>query len=175
MFLQVCVCPRGGGAIPACIAGGIPACLAAGGLLLGVLLLGGVSYWGVWPSVMAFCCGLLLWPSGLVPFVEGGLLVQSSGGQKAITEGHHTRRPPHQKATTEGGTWWRPRRWYASYWNAFLLNRKEFTSSLITHRRSPTVLKDAVRDVLSNVPTNIEILDSRLQILQNLYVRTTNT
>ena len=34
MFLQVCVCLRGGGcvcAIPACIAGGIPACLAAGG------------------------------------------------------------------------------------------------------------------------------------------------
>ena len=30
MFLQVCVCPWGGVAIPACIAGGIPACLAAG-------------------------------------------------------------------------------------------------------------------------------------------------
>ena len=28
MFLQVCVCPQGGAAIPACIAGGIPACLA---------------------------------------------------------------------------------------------------------------------------------------------------
>ena len=32
MFLQVCVCPwgGGGGGIQACIAGGIPACLAAG-------------------------------------------------------------------------------------------------------------------------------------------------
>ena len=32
MFLQVCVCPQGGGGggIPACIAGGIPACLGAG-------------------------------------------------------------------------------------------------------------------------------------------------
>ena len=29
MFLQVSVCPQGGG-IPACIAGGIPACLAGG-------------------------------------------------------------------------------------------------------------------------------------------------
>ena len=29
MFLQVSVCPQGGG-IPACLAGGIPACLAAG-------------------------------------------------------------------------------------------------------------------------------------------------
>ena len=28
MFLQVCVCPQGGAAIPACIADGIPACLA---------------------------------------------------------------------------------------------------------------------------------------------------
>ena len=30
MFLHVCVCPQGGGGIPACIACGIPACLAAG-------------------------------------------------------------------------------------------------------------------------------------------------
>ena len=71
-----------------------------GGLLLGVS-----APWGV-----AFCYGLLVWwpsdwrrhsdwrwPSGMV-----------LGGQKAITEGHHTRRhhtrrPPHQKATTERG------------------------------------------------------------------------
>ena len=58
---------------------------------------GGCLLWG-WPSIMAFCCGLLLCPSvmafwfgGLL--IEGSLLVWSSGGQKAITEGHHTRRP----------------------------------------------------------------------------------
>ena len=39
----------------------------------------------LWSSVMAF------WFGGLL--IEGGLLVWSSGGQKAITEGHHTRRP----------------------------------------------------------------------------------
>ena len=95
------------GAVPACIAGGTPACLAAGlrgGLLLGgCLVLVGVpaSQEGAWPSVrvplprgLAFCyglsgCGLLLCPSGL----KCSLLVWSSGGQKAITEGHHTRRP----------------------------------------------------------------------------------
>ena len=73
-FLQLCVCPQGGGGgISACLAGGIPACLATGlqggsapwgvpamgGLLLGgacskggCLLLGvcsrGVCSWGVW-------------------------------------------------------------------------------------------------------------------------------
>ena len=54
-----------------------------------------------------------------------------------------------------------------------LFSRREFASSLVAHRRSPTVVQDAVRDVLSNVPTGIDILDSRLQILQNLYVSTT--
>ena len=53
---------------------------------------------GVWPSIMAF------WYGGLL--IEGGLLAWSSGGQKVITEGHHTRRPLHQKATW--GAWWRP-------------------------------------------------------------------
>ena len=50
----------------------------------------GVSPLGVvgWPSVIAFCCGLLLWPSGMV-----------FGGCRR----HHTRRPPHQKATTPEG------------------------------------------------------------------------
>ena len=111
IFTGVCHSVNRGGGIPACIAGGIPTCLAAG--LQGGLLLWGVSWGvpapggsspggllpgGVWPSVMAFCCGLLLCPSvmafwfgGLL--IEGGLLVWSSGGQKAITEGHHTRRP----------------------------------------------------------------------------------
>ena len=50
MFLQVSVCPQGGG-IPACLAGGIPACLAAGlqGEVsgLGVSGLGGVCSLGV--------------------------------------------------------------------------------------------------------------------------------
>ena len=41
---------------------------------------------------VAFCYGLLLW-SSVMPFWFGGLLVWSSGGQKAITEGHRTRRP----------------------------------------------------------------------------------
>ena len=67
-----------GCAIPACIAGGIPACPAAGlqgvpgpeGLLLGGAWLGGAWSGGCllprgWPSVMAFWCDLLLWPSGM--------------------------------------------------------------------------------------------------------------
>ena len=52
---------KGGCAIPACIAGGILACLAAGlqgGACSGVPGQGGV----------AFCYGLLVWPSGLVAF-----------------------------------------------------------------------------------------------------------
>ena len=66
-----------GGAIPACIAGGIPACLAAG--LQGGLLRGGVpGPRGVCSSDgllqgglllgVAFCCGVLLCPPGLVAF-----------------------------------------------------------------------------------------------------------
>ena len=43
IFTSMCqeFCPRGGGVIPACIAGGIPACLAAG-LQVGLLPVGGV-------------------------------------------------------------------------------------------------------------------------------------
>ena len=47
---------------------------------------------GVWPSVMAFCCGLLLCPSGLVAFWYGLL------GAEGHNRRHDTRRPPHQKA-----------------------------------------------------------------------------
>ena len=50
---------------------------------------------GMWPSVMAFCCGLLLCPS-VMAFWFGGLLIEKAwpwGG----------RRPPHQKATTPEG------------------------------------------------------------------------
>ena len=103
----------GGGAIPACIAGGIPAYLAAGlqrgALLLGVsapggcLLLGGVAFcYGLLlcPSVMAFWFGGLLIEGGIL--IEDSLLVWSWGGQKAIAEGHHTRRPP-QKGGVPGG------------------------------------------------------------------------
>ena len=91
MFIQICVCPQGGCAIPACIAGGIKACLAVfqahtqrgslGGSVQGVPAPGGVSApvgacsgggvafcYGLllWSSVMAFWFGGLLWPSGMV-------------------------------------------------------------------------------------------------------------
>ena len=118
-----------GGAIPACIAGGIPACLAGGsppggclvprGLLSGGggLLPGGGGLlpggWGLllggWPSFMAFCCGLLLWPSGLVAFCWRWPPRMVFGGeQKAIAEGHysrrhHTRRPPQKGWGVPGG------------------------------------------------------------------------
>ena len=86
----------------------MPCSRSRGGLLLGGGVLGpgggacsqgGAWFWGVpLPRGLAFCYGLLLW-SSVMPFwfggllIEGGLLVWSSGGQKAITEGHHTRRP----------------------------------------------------------------------------------
>ena len=51
----------------------------------------------VWPSVVVFCYGLLLWPSGLVAFrlkVAFWYGFFGGGGQKVTTpEGHHTRRP----------------------------------------------------------------------------------
>ena len=53
--IPACLAAGLGGAIPACIAGGIPACLAAG--LWGVPAPRG----GVWPSVMVFWYGLLVW------------------------------------------------------------------------------------------------------------------
>ena len=118
----------GGVAIPPSIAGGIQACLAAegvcswGGLLQGAWSGGWLLPGRVWPSVMAFCCGLLLCPSvmafwfgGLL--IEGGLLVWPSGGAEGHNRRHHTRRPggdpPHPDGYCCG--------WYTSYWNAFLL------------------------------------------------------
>ena len=99
----------------------------------------GVSAPGGWPSVMAFCHGLLLCPS-VMAFWFGGLLIEGghlvwSGGQKATTpEGHHTRRhhtrrhhtrrhhtrrPPHQKATTpEGHHTRRPPQKGGAWWGA---------------------------------------------------------
>ena len=74
----------------------------------GGLLLGGVPGPGgcgllLWPSVVVFCYGLL---------IEGGLLVWPSRGQKAITEGHHTRRHHIKKAITpEGHHTRRPPHW----------------------------------------------------------------
>ena len=77
----------------------------------GCLLPGGAcSQWGVpglgglvWPSVMAFCCGLLLCPS-VMAFWFGAFWLKVAIwyglGEKAITEGHHTRRP-YQKAIRE--------------------------------------------------------------------------
>ena len=59
---------QGGGAIPACIAGGIPVCLAAGHGGEGPAPGGSAPVESapggggvVWPSVMAFWCGLLVW------------------------------------------------------------------------------------------------------------------
>ena len=85
-----CLLPGGGGpALGGLLPGGcllpVGACSQGGwcGLLYGLLLC---------PSVMAF------WFGGLL--IEGSLLVWSWRGQKAITEGHHTRRP-YQKAITE--------------------------------------------------------------------------
>ena len=71
-----------------CLLRGVSAargCLLPGGLFFGEgSALGSVCYWGfcwgegsalgcvsapgVWPSVMVFWCGLLVWPSGLVAF-----------------------------------------------------------------------------------------------------------
>ena len=99
-----CVCSPGG----VCSQG----CLLQGGLLPG----GGCGLL-LWPSGVAFWygllveSGLLLWPSGVISVMAFwyGLLVRPSGtgslltetfNQKAITEGHHTRRP-YQKAIQE--------------------------------------------------------------------------
>ena len=118
MFLQVCVCPRGGGGVVLSQhalqvvsqhalqqGGAIPACLAVGGCYPSMhcrwynsIPSRGVSWGvpgpgvstpgGVCPSVMAFCYGLLVWCLLLKVASWYGL-----GG----------RRPPHQKATTTEG------------------------------------------------------------------------
>ena len=69
IFTPVCHSVRGGGAIPACIAGGIPACLtaggcaipaclAAGGCLLPGCLLGVGGAWSGWGSAPGGLPGL---------------------------------------------------------------------------------------------------------------------
>ena len=114
MFLHVCVILFTGGCHPSMhcrwypsmpYSRGVPGprgeVWSGGGL--GVCSGGVPGPGGVWPSVMVFCCGLLLWPSGLVTFwfggllIKGGLLVWSSGGRR------HNRRPSHQKATIPEG------------------------------------------------------------------------
>ena len=91
--------------------GGVPA-LGRCGLLLwpsgmafwfgGLLIEGGLlveSGHLLWPSGVIFYYGLLVWPSG-----TGRSPNRDPFNQKAITEGHHTRRPyqqSHQKAITE--------------------------------------------------------------------------
>ena len=65
----------------------------------------------LWPSVVVFCYGLLVWwpsdwrwPSGMA------LVGWRPPHQKATTpEGHHARRSPHQKAITVA--WWRLPPW----------------------------------------------------------------
>ena len=52
----------------------------------------------LWPSVVVFCYALLLCLLVLVAFWLKVAFWYGLWGQKAITEGHHTRRPPHQKA-----------------------------------------------------------------------------
>ena len=80
-------CSRSSGGV--CSWGGVP---GPGESAPGGCLVQGVPALGGWGGV-AFCYGLLLCPS-VMTFWFGGLLVWPSGeGQKAITEGHHTRRP----------------------------------------------------------------------------------
>ena len=103
MFLQVSVCPQGGG-IPACLAGGIPACLAAGGCLLpGCACSWGCLFWGV--TVLVGC---LLWG---VPDLGN----VCSRGVPALGGGGGGDCPPPVDGYCCGR--------YASYWNAFLLPR----------------------------------------------------
>ena len=71
MFLQVCVCPWGGGGIPACIASGIPACLegfqahSQGGKLREIWLAGSPS-----PHPRGKLRGIR--PGGLQAHTQGG-------------------------------------------------------------------------------------------------------
>ena len=115
MFLQVSVCPQGGGGILACLAGGIPACLAARGVLSqhalqvvsqhalqqvsrGVPGLGGAWSWGG-----------LLWGacSRGMPTPEGCLLL---GGVDET--------PPKQTATVVDGM--HPTGMHSCWWMAFI-------------------------------------------------------
>ena len=96
MFLQVCVCPRGGLSIPACLAGGIPACLAAG--LQGVCYPSMHCRW--YPSMLCNRSpGGLFW--GGVP-VPRGVSAPGGAGIPACTEA--TPLPQGETATAADGT-----------------------------------------------------------------------
>ena len=103
MFLQVCVCPRGGVSIPACLAGGIPACLAAG--LQGVCYPSMHCRW--YPSMLCNRSpGGLFWGGACS---QGG--VCSRGGwYPSMYWGNPP--PPGRDGYCCGR--------YASHWNAFL-------------------------------------------------------
>ena len=96
MFLHVCVILFTGGCYPSIRCRWYPGMPCSRGVSPpgGSPPGGGVSSGGGggWPSVIAFCCGLLLWPSGLVAFwLKAAFWYGLWGG----------RRPPHQKATTQ--------------------------------------------------------------------------
>ena len=116
MFLQVSVCPQGGG-IPACLTGGIPACLAAGlggGVVpapRGVPAPAGCLLWGRGacsgggvggdPPADGYCCGryasywnaflfILSTGRGVYPKMQWAEGVQPPRGRPSL--GRHT--PP---------------------------------------------------------------------------------
>ena len=148
IFIGVCqeFCSQGGCLLPGgcLLLGGVSALggSAPGGVCCweGVCFQGGCLLLGGVPGLEGGC-GLLLWPSGLVAFwLKAAFWYGFLGGgsnpfnQKAITEGHHTRRP-YQKAIPEDHNkrpWQKlptpPSRYccgrYASNWNAFLFTLK---------------------------------------------------
>ena len=92
--------PRG-----VCLVWGVPGRGVPGRGIPGQGPSGLVAFWfkvAFWFGAFWFGCNLVWWhpdlrrPSGMVLWCWGG------GVQTAITEGHHTRRPPHQKALQEG-------------------------------------------------------------------------
>ena len=145
MFLQVSVCPRGRCDIPACLAGGIPACLAAG-------LQGGwyPSMPCRFPGPHPRGKFRGIWQGGLQAHSQGGSLGGSGPGPQPRGKLRGIWSRPTAKGEVEGdlagglgGGCLLPGgcllqegmveippadgyccRWYASYWNAFLLQVK---------------------------------------------------
>ena len=101
MFLQVSVCPGGGG-IPACIAGGIPACLAAGGGI-SACIAGGI------PACLAAGGGIPACIAGGIPacLAAGGVgqqggWVHTQGKLRGLTRGGSMPTPGGVQAHTRG-------------------------------------------------------------------------